>query len=151
MEMQVNVEIIEGNKYYTALDAKGNSTMVFVWDGQMYVQTNNSPARCVEDVKRLSKTAKALIEYVSAASEEDEEGEVIENPRYVAFKKAHGKQPNYVYMAFINKMKILYCGDLYASISNHDEFTKFIELNAHKFEPLGNSEQLGYGHPSSGF
>ena len=28
MEMQVNVEIIDGNKYYTAVDAKGNSTMV---------------------------------------------------------------------------------------------------------------------------
>lgn len=136
MEMQVNVEIIEGNKYYSTVDAKGNTTMVFVWDGQMYVQTNTSPARCVEDVKRLSKTAKALIEYVSAVSEE---WEVIENPRYAAFKKAHGNQPNYVYMAFINKMKILYCGDLYGSISNHDEFTKFIEFNAHKFEPLGNS------------
>ena len=150
MEMQVNVEIIDGNKYYTAVDAKGNSTMVFVWDGQMYIQTNNSPARCIEDVKRLSKTAKALIEYVSTISE-DGEDEVIENPRYAAFKKAHGKQPNYVYMAFINKMKILFCGDLYGNISNHDEFTKFIKDNAHEFEPLGNSEQLGYGHPSSGF
>ncbi|UVD32309.1 hypothetical protein [Vibrio phage vB_VaM_H2] len=149
MEMKVNVEIIENNKYYSTVDAKGNTTMVFVWDGQMYVQTNNSPARCVEDVKRLSKTAKALIEYVSAIKEEAEE-EVIENPRYAAFKKAHGKQPNYVYMAFINEMKILYCGDLYGSISDHDEFTKFIEFNAHKFEPLGNAELLGYGHPSSG-
>lgn len=137
MEMQVNVEIIEGNKYYTSADAKGNATMVFVWDGQMYVQTNNSPARCIEDVKRLSKTAKALIEYVSAIKEDKED--VIENPRYAAFKKAHGKQLNYVYMAFINKMKILFCGDLYGSISNHDEFTKFIEANAHEFELLGNS------------
>lgn len=133
MELQVNVEIIENNKYYTAQDAKGNTTMVFVWDGQMYVQTNKSPARCVEDVKRLSKTAKALIEYVSAASEEVEEEE-IENPRYAAFVKAHGKQPNYVYMAFISKMKVLFCGDLYGHVSNHDEFTKFIEINAHKFE-----------------
>ena len=52
----------------------------------MYIQTNNSPARCIEDVKRLSKTAKALIEYVSTISE-DGEDEVIENPRYAAFKR----------------------------------------------------------------
>lgn len=132
--MQVSVTIIEGNKYYSTVDTKGNSTMIFVWDGQMYVKTNNSPARCIEDVKRLSKTAKALIEYVNAILEKQKE-EVVENPRYTAFKKAHGKQPNYVYMAFINKMKILFCGDLYGSISNHDDFTLFIENNAHKFQP----------------
>ena len=147
MELQVNVEIIDGDKYYTAQDAKGNKTMIFVWDGQMYVQTNNTPPRCVEGVKRLSKTAKALIEYVSAISKEEEE---ITNPRYAAFKKAHGKQPNHVYLAFINDMKIRYCGDLYGHISNHDEFTAFIERNSHKFQPLGNTEGLGYGHPSSG-
>jgi hypothetical protein len=130
--LNVNIEIIENTKYYSTVDARGNSTMVFVWDGQMHVQTNSSPARCVEDAKRLSKTAKALIEYVSAIKEDEED--IIENPRYAAFKKAHGEQPNYVYMDFINKMKILFCGDLYGSISSHDDFTLFIQNNANKYE-----------------
>lgn len=141
--LNVNVEIIDNNKYYSTTDSRGNTTMVFVWNGQMYVQTNNAPARCIEDVKHLSKTAKALIEYVETISEEDV-SEVIENPRYASFVKAHGKQSNHVYIAFINRMKILFCGDLYGHISNHDEFTLFIEKNAHRFN------EGGYGHPSSG-
>lgn len=145
MEMQVNVEIIDNDKYYSTTDSRGNTTMVFVWDGQMYVQTNNSPARCIEDVKRLSKTAKALVEYVSTINEEEKK-EAKDNPRHIAFTKAHGKQPNYVYMTFISEMKKLYCGDaINGHISDHDEFTNFINANAHRFEP-----SPGYGHPSSG-
>ena len=135
MEMQVNVEIIDNNKYYSTTGSRGNNIVVFVWDGQMYVQINKSPARCIEDVNHLPKTAKALVEYVIAIDEEDK-GEVIDNPRYIAFTKAHGGQPNYVYMAFISEMKKLYCGDVInGHISNHDEFTSFIESNAYKFQP----------------
>ena len=134
MEMQINVEIIDNNKYYSTTDSRGNTTIVFVWDGQMYVQTNNSSPHCIEDVKRLSKTAKTLVEYVSAISE-DEKKEVINNPRYITLTKVHGKQPNYVYMAFISEMKKLYCGDaINGHISDHDEFTNFINANGHKFD-----------------
>ena len=142
--LNVNVEIIENNKYYSTVDARGNTTMVFVWDGEMYVQTNNSPARHIEDIKRLSKTAKALIEYVQAEEAEEAASVEIENPRYAAFVKSHGKQANYVYMAFISEMKKLYCGDaINGHISDHEEFTAFIENNGHRFN-------TGYGHPSSG-
>lgn len=54
------------------------------------------------------------------------------NPRYAAFVAAFDKQPNWVYMAFIAKMKIMFCGDLFGSIYDHDSFTKFIKNNASK-------------------
>lgn len=63
------------------------------------------------------------------------------NPRYQAFMKAHGKQPNYVYVAFISDMKTAYEKSLnepqaaYFRIRDHDDFTKFIEANASDFDP----------------
>ena len=133
--LNVNIEIIENTKYYSTVDARGNSTMVFVWGDDMYVQTNNSPARHVEDVKRLSKAAKALIEFVKAEEEEKEESaKEATNPRYVAFVEAHGEQPIYEFMAFIGKMKVMFCGEFYGSIQDHEEFTLFIKNNAHKYE-----------------
>ncbi len=137
--LNVNIEIIENTKYYSTVDARGNSTMVFVWGDDMYVQTNNSPARHVEDVKRLSKAAKALIEFAEAeeAKEEEVKEEVIKvatNPRYVAFVEAHGEQPIYEFMAFIGRMKVMFCGEFYGSIQDHDGFTLFIKNNAHKYE-----------------
>ena len=133
--LNVNIEIIEKTKYYSTVDARGNSTMVFVWGDDMYVQTNNSPARHVEDVKRLSKAAKALIEFVKAEEEEKEESaKEATNPRYVAFIEAHGEQPIYEFMAFIGKMKVMFCGEFYGSIQDHKEFTLFIKNNAHKYE-----------------
>jgi hypothetical protein len=137
--LNVNIEIIENTKYYSTVDARGNSTMVFVWGDDMYVQTNNSPARHIEDVKRLSKAAKVLIEFVKAEEEGEEEHkeekvEKFTNPRYVAFVESHGEQPIYEFMAFIGKMKVMFCGEFYGSIQDHDEFTQFIKNNAHKYE-----------------
>ena len=133
--LNVNIEIIENTKYYSTVDARGNSTMVFVWGDDMYVQTNNSPARHVEDVKRLSKAAKSLIEFVKAEEgEKEESAKEATNPRYVAFIEAHGEQPIYEFMAFIGKMKVMFCGEFYGSIQDHEEFTLFIKNNAHKYE-----------------
>ena len=55
------------------------------------------------------------------------------NPRYAAFIAAHGKQPVWAYMIFINRMKIMYTASLYNPIFDHDEFTEFIQANAEKF------------------
>ena len=57
------------------------------------------------------------------------------NPRYEAFCKTFGEDnKNWVYVDFINKMKVLYVGCIYAPIFNHDEFTKFIQENANLYE-----------------
>ncbi|AUR91208.1 hypothetical protein NVP1228O_45 [Vibrio phage 1.228.O._10N.261.49.C1] len=56
--------------------------------------------------------------------------------RAAAFINHHGKQPNYVYMAFIAEMKRQYFNvdnALHHSISDHDDFTRFIKNNAHKY------------------
>ncbi len=53
------------------------------------------------------------------------------NPRYEAFLKEFGKQPSYKYHHFIAQMKKLYLGCIYESIRDHDEFTAFVENNAH--------------------
>ena len=134
--LNVNIETIENNKYYSATDARGNTTMVFVWGGQMYLQTGKSPARCIEGVKRISKLAAELIEFVKHEEKKGQEegSSKATNPRYIAFVEAHGTQPIYKFMVFIRKMKALYLGDSWKSIVDHDQFTLFIKNSAHKYE-----------------
>ena len=55
------------------------------------------------------------------------------NPRYEAFKAEHGDQRMWVYLIFINRMKVMYTGSLYNPIFNHDEFTAFVQKNASNF------------------
>lgn len=55
------------------------------------------------------------------------------NPRYAAFIAAHGKRPNWEYMAFINHMVKLFTGEVFGHVSDHDEFTVFIKENAHRW------------------
>ena len=61
-------------------------------------------------------------------------------PRYAAFRRAHGQLPNWQYMDFIAAMKRLYLASKGVSgsfphISDHDDFTAFIEVNAAAWEP----------------
>lgn len=56
------------------------------------------------------------------------------NPRYAAFSAAFGDRPMWVYVIFISCMKSLYQRDTFLPIADHDDFTRFIELNSHKFE-----------------
>ena len=136
--LNVNIEIIDGNKYYSAEDNRGNLTTVYDWGQGAVVMVNCSPAIYAAEAKRLSKTAKALIEFMEADKTEEaieiaKEEKAPTNPRYIAFVEAHGKQPNYEFMAFINRMKTMFCGDIYGRVNDHDEFTKFIFNNAHKY------------------
>lgn len=63
------------------------------------------------------------------------------NPRYAAFIRAHGKQPNWVYMAFIDQMHTAYAKTFDAintpnkpfPITDDDDFTNFINEHAAEF------------------
>jgi len=65
-EFKYTVETIDGDKYFTTVNSRGNQTMVFRMCGDVFVQTNSTPPKAVADSKRLSKDAKALIEILEA-------------------------------------------------------------------------------------
>lgn len=67
--LQVTKEILSGVSYYEAEDQRGNVTTVWTHNGNTFVMTNRSPAKLLTEVKRLSKTAKALIDYMAADKE----------------------------------------------------------------------------------
>ena len=61
--------------------------------GTTFVQTNKSAPRAIQDVKKLSKVAAAIVELM-ASFEEQEEQEAPKNERYAAFSEAFGDQPS---------------------------------------------------------
>ena len=66
------------------------------------------------------------------------------NPRYTAFVGAHGAQPNYAFVDFIQVMLSLFAeskgrthtplNPFHLDDDGHDEFTDFIENNANKYK-----------------
>lgn len=62
-------------------------------------------------------------------------------PRYAAYLRTREDEPTmYEYMAFIAFMKCLYFDVQDAQsyhIQDHDDFTKFIEENAHRYNEKG--------------
>lgn len=52
------------------------------------------------------------------------------NPRYTLYLKTTKAPTNWGYMAFIDRMKKMYCGDaINGHIADHEKFTKFIKQN----------------------
>ena len=134
--MEYTTTTLDGVTYYEAQDARGNVTTVFEMCGTVFVQTNRTPAKALEDVKNLSKTAAALVDIFNADKEAVEEAAEETNERYEAFKSVVGVAPMWVYMDFIAAMEIMYFGSssVHNRIHDHDEFTLFVQKNAHKYE-----------------
>ena len=133
--LNITTEILDGTTYYTTVSARGNETMVWTDSrGEIFVSINLN-FKHISEIKKPSKELKALLEFMATdEAEKTEKAQPESNPRYTSFVKAFGNQPNWVYMDFINKVKIMFIGDLYGSIYNHDKFTDFIKNNAHKVQ-----------------
>lgn len=139
-EFNFTKEILDSTAYYTAFDARGNETTVFDSNGELFVMTNDARSRGrglpkpVSSVKKQSKTLVALLEVIEQDSKEEEASKVT-NPRYIAFTKSHGAQPNWVYMDFIaNMKKLMGVHTVNGSIQNQDEFTLFIQANSDRYQ-----------------
>ena len=59
-------ETLSGITYYTTVNARGTSTMIFESFGTMFVQVNRSPAKALEDIKKPSKDVKNLLSVMEA-------------------------------------------------------------------------------------
>ena len=54
-------EIIDGTTYLTTTNARGNTTMLFESFGEIFIQTNRSPAKALVDIAKPSACAKSLL------------------------------------------------------------------------------------------
>lgn len=58
---EFTTETLDGTTYYTTVNARGTTTMMFEMFGTVFVQVNRSPAKALEDIKKPSKDVKNLL------------------------------------------------------------------------------------------
>ena len=59
-------ETLTGTNYYTTVNARGTTTMMFEMCGTVFVQTNRSPAKALQDIAKPSKQVKDLLSVFNA-------------------------------------------------------------------------------------
>lgn len=57
-------ETIDNTTYFSVEDARGNSTMMWELFGTVFVQTNSSPAKALQDISKRSKSVEMLCSIV---------------------------------------------------------------------------------------
>lgn len=54
-------ETLDGITYFTTVNARGTSTMIFKMNDEIFVQVNRSPAKALCDIKKPSQDVKNLL------------------------------------------------------------------------------------------
>ena len=63
---EYTTETLDGTAYFSTVNARGTSTMMFKMFGTTFVQVNNSPAKALEDIAKPSKQVKELLQVMEA-------------------------------------------------------------------------------------
>ena len=64
--INVTTEILDGITYLSTVNSRRNATTVWELLGTIFVQTNRSAPRALQDIAKPSKEAKALVSFLGA-------------------------------------------------------------------------------------